>query len=49
MNFWVRVTKNFIKKKKMLNAKLEYYLIGQHALPHEDFIYIFIYIYIYID
>ena len=32
----------------MQNAKLERYLVGPHALPHEVFTYIYKYIYIYI-
>ena len=36
--------------KKMLNAKLECFMIGPYAHPHElsNFIYIYIYIYILI-
>ena len=37
--------------KKMLNAKLECFMIGPYAHPHElsNFLYIYIYIYIDID
>ena len=36
-----------VKKKKMLNAKLERYLARPHVLPHEiSALYIYIYIYI---
>ena len=48
MKFWITVkTLNERGKKKMHNAKLEWHLIGSHALSH--MVSAFIYIYIYID
>ena len=36
MNFWITVKalNERGKKKKMHNAKLEWHLVGPHALPH---------------
>ena len=46
MKFWVIVKKNLMTrgKKKMLNVKLERYIVGLHALLHGVFTFIYIYI-----